>query len=64
MPTPREVLTRRERGGAQSENVPVLPALPAREAPPERVVVPRPVRTDSVYRRLMISHDRARTRHI
>ena len=39
------------------------PAKPEEERP-ERIMVPQPIRENSVYRQLMRSHDRMHTRHI
>lgn len=46
-----------------------MAAAPAQPAPPplspaERVVVPQPIRSNSVYHQLMASHDRMHTRHL
>ena len=52
---------------------PVAPtAAPAASAPlenaepirPARVIVPQPIRTNSVYHQLMARHDRMHTRHL
>ena len=39
---------------------PAVPAAPTRE----RIVVPQPIRSNSVYHQLMASHDRMNTRHL
>ena len=79
MPTPREVLSRREQSAAASvpasivpapvapvpvAPVPIIPAAPVQSERPARVVVPQPIRSQSVYRQLMASHDRMHTRHL
>ena len=62
MTTTREILNRAARRKMLWE-VPVPPAetvLPTQT----RTAVPQPIRQNSVYRRLMKSHDRVRTRHL
>ena len=75
---PREILRRAQHQKGQPEPVqslpgvrsavPVIPQSQAAEKPvqsvPERVMVPKPIRSDSVYRQLMASHDRMNQRHL
>ena len=80
METPREILRRageRRRPAAGAGPVRIASAAP-RPAPvapqpasvkplpeqQERVVVPQPIRANSVYRQLMRSHDRMHTQHL
>lgn len=44
--------------------VPPVPEEEKPEAAVQRVVVPQPIRQNSVYRQLMRSHDRVNTRHL
>lgn len=80
MATPREILTRAAavhpspvpRPPAPNNPIPAPAPIAARPvqppAPtlpsPERITVPQPIRTNSVYRKLMQSHDRMHTRHL
>ena len=79
METPREILRRAgERRGAAASTVPprTAPVSPSPVAPQpvmpaaaqaeqsERVAVPQPIRSNSVYRQLMRSHDRMHTQHL
>lgn len=53
----------------QAEFQPVCPMPAVSEevhavAAPQRAMVPRPIRENSVYRQLMRSHDRMSTRHL
>lgn len=52
----------------QNRPAPVAPcpmvAAPVERQQMERVVVPQPIHTNSVYRQLMRSHDRMHTRHL
>lgn len=65
MATPREIL-KRAAGKATGERLEKTPEnLPDRNEPtPRRMLAPQPIRENSVYRRLMCSHDRVHTRHI
>ena len=79
MATPREILhqadVRRGQKPVQPAPAVLTPApLPVRMAPAqlespaparsERVVVPQPIRSNSVYHQLMQRHDRMHTRHL
>lgn len=71
MPTPKELLSRAS--GKITPPIPVSAPAPVRAAapetvepsqPPQRAVVPQPIRQNSVYHQLMQRHDRAHTRHL
>lgn len=79
METPREILRRageRRSPSASAVRPRTAPISPAPVAPQpvmsasaqteqsERVVVPQPIRANSVYRQLMRSHDRMHTQHL
>ena len=73
METPRNILRRAEAQRRPPLSAPVRPTpvapqhVAAVDAPaerPQRVAAPQPIRTNSVYRQLMRSHDRMHTQHL
>ena len=63
MATPREILDRANRN--QSNRVQPPAAVPQQEENlPQRTMTVQPVRKNSVYRQLMVNHDRVHTRHL
>ncbi len=67
MQTPEEMLKRtyaaRPRKAPEPAREAPRPEVPRPEAPGRRLVM-NPIKQNGVYRQLMVSHDRMRTRHL